>query len=258
MPLGRHDELAPRLASIYGTSTKLLDDPAEKLFLHHEEFGDRLLGVLAGYLLYSRLVEHGPHAISVIEKLTARSLGADGREMVAVTLERHCAVAPTSCYEPRASGADDAHGVGAPGALAGRRGHDRDEIAVARDARVARRLHRVPELRRRLRRVRAASGRTPHTRLEPAEHLGLRRRCRRSAPTGRNAATRRAVVPLCVGHTIAATPRSSAACTAACATAQRDPVVVDRGGRARGVVRARGHASAASATSPIVRTVSAG
>jgi hypothetical protein len=36
--------------------------------------------------LYSGLVDHAPHAVSVIEKLTSRSLGAEGREIVAVTL----------------------------------------------------------------------------------------------------------------------------------------------------------------------------
>ena len=86
VPLSQHDELAPRLGAIYTTLAKLLDDPNEKLYLHHEEFGDRLLGVIAGYLLYCKLVESGPHAISVIEKLTGRSLGAEGREIVAVTL----------------------------------------------------------------------------------------------------------------------------------------------------------------------------
>jgi hypothetical protein len=86
VPLGPHDELAPRLTVIFATLTKLLDDPDEKLYLHHEEFGDRLLGVLAGYLLYAGFVDHGPHAISMIEKLTSRSLDASGREIVAVTL----------------------------------------------------------------------------------------------------------------------------------------------------------------------------
>jgi hypothetical protein len=86
VPLGPHDELAPRLGAIYGTLTKLLEDPNEKLYMHYEEFGDRLIGVIGGYLLYSKLVDHGPHAISLVEKLTGRSLGAEGREIVAVTL----------------------------------------------------------------------------------------------------------------------------------------------------------------------------
>lgn len=87
VPLGPHDELAPRLDAIYSTLDKLLSDPHEKLYLHHEEFGDRLLGVIAGYLLYAGLVDKGPHAISVTEKLTSRSLGSAGREIVAVTID---------------------------------------------------------------------------------------------------------------------------------------------------------------------------
>jgi hypothetical protein len=87
VPLGPHDELAMRLLDIYKTVAAFLDDPAEKLFVHHEEFGDRLLGVLAGYLLYAGLVDSGPHAISIIEKITGRSLGAEGREIVSVTLD---------------------------------------------------------------------------------------------------------------------------------------------------------------------------
>ena len=86
-PLGPHDELVPRLEVVYATIGKLLDDPMEKLFVHHEEFGDRLLGVMGGYLLYSGLVDQGTHAISIVEKLTGRSLGAAGREIIATTLD---------------------------------------------------------------------------------------------------------------------------------------------------------------------------
>ena len=55
--------------------------------MHHEEFGERLMGVLAGFLLYTGKVTEGPHAIVVIEKITGRQLGAAGREIVAVTLD---------------------------------------------------------------------------------------------------------------------------------------------------------------------------
>ena len=87
VPLGPHDELAPRLTAIYSTLSKLLEDPDEKLYVHYEEFGDRLFGILAGYLLYAGFVERGPHAISIIEKITSRSLDAVGREIVAITID---------------------------------------------------------------------------------------------------------------------------------------------------------------------------
>jgi hypothetical protein len=86
VPLGRHDELPERLRDVYTTLAGWLDDPAERVLMHHEEFGDRLLGVVAGFLLYSGLVHEGPHAIVVLEKLTGRQLGSVGREIVALTV----------------------------------------------------------------------------------------------------------------------------------------------------------------------------
>ena len=46
-----------------------------------------MIGVIGGYLLYAGLVESGPHAISIMEKLTERSLGSAGREIIAVTID---------------------------------------------------------------------------------------------------------------------------------------------------------------------------
>jgi hypothetical protein len=89
VPLGRHDELADRLPLIYEAIARRLDVPTEKLLLHNEEFGDRLQGVIAGYLLYSGLVDEGPHAIGASERLAGRELGAQGREIVAITVEEN-------------------------------------------------------------------------------------------------------------------------------------------------------------------------
>ena len=89
VPLGRHDELGDRLGAIYESVARRLDIPTEKVLLHHEEFGDRLQGVIAGYLIYSGLVEEGPHAIVASEKLCNRELGATGREIVAITVNEH-------------------------------------------------------------------------------------------------------------------------------------------------------------------------
>ena len=88
-PLGRHDELAGRLDDVYATIAGWLDDPTERILVHHEEFGDRILGVMAGYLLYTGLVSEGTHAIVALERITGRQLGSVGREIVAVTLDEH-------------------------------------------------------------------------------------------------------------------------------------------------------------------------
>ena len=86
LPLGRHDEWSTNLPVIYVTLKQWLDDPAERVLIHHEEFGERLLGVLAGYLLYAGVVDDGSHVIVLMEKLTGRQLGAPGREVVAATI----------------------------------------------------------------------------------------------------------------------------------------------------------------------------
>ena len=87
VPLGRHDEMPERLAAVFETVAHFLDDPVERLYLHHEEFGETTLGVIGGYLIYAGLVDNGPHAISLVEKLTGRNLGAAAREIVSMTLD---------------------------------------------------------------------------------------------------------------------------------------------------------------------------
>jgi hypothetical protein len=55
----------------------------ERVLLHHEELGEKVLGVVAGYLLWSSRLPGGPQAIVVIERLAGRQLGPLGRQMVA-------------------------------------------------------------------------------------------------------------------------------------------------------------------------------
>ena len=56
----------------------------ERVVLHHDSIGDRVSGVVAGYLLWSGLVESGPEAITVAEQLLERELGPMAREIVAM------------------------------------------------------------------------------------------------------------------------------------------------------------------------------
>ena len=87
VPIGRHDEMPERLAEIYGKVATFLADPVERLYLHHEEFGEKTLGVIGGYLIYAGFVETGPRSISLVENLTGRNLGAEAREIVSATIE---------------------------------------------------------------------------------------------------------------------------------------------------------------------------
>jgi hypothetical protein len=57
----------------------------ERILIHQEELGDRLVGVVGGYLLYAGLLESGPKSITVVEQLTGRQMGPVGRELVALS-----------------------------------------------------------------------------------------------------------------------------------------------------------------------------
>lgn len=82
-PVVHGDRAAETLDATYHELHTLLD--AGKLVLvHHEELGDRLCGFIAGYLVWTGLVEAPPRAITVIEQITERQLGPTGRELVAV------------------------------------------------------------------------------------------------------------------------------------------------------------------------------
>jgi hypothetical protein len=85
--LGRPDEASERLPEVYATLAALLDEPGARVLVHHEDVGDRMLGVIAGYLLYSGAVDQGPHAILIVERLAGRELHSEGREIVAVTID---------------------------------------------------------------------------------------------------------------------------------------------------------------------------
>jgi hypothetical protein len=44
-------------------------------------------GLVAGFLLWSGMVDHGPHAISITEQLVHRQLGPLGRQLVTIAQE---------------------------------------------------------------------------------------------------------------------------------------------------------------------------
>jgi hypothetical protein len=90
IPFGPHDDPAVVLADLYARLKYWLAD-GERILLHQEELGDRLMGVVAGYLRWSGMVPSGPQAIAVVEKILARQMGPSGRELVAMapTLDGH-------------------------------------------------------------------------------------------------------------------------------------------------------------------------
>jgi len=82
-PFSGNDDAATFLHRTYPELRGMLDGDG-KLLIHGDELSDRLCGYLAGYLLWSGLVDTGPDTITIIERMTQRQLGPIGRELVAL------------------------------------------------------------------------------------------------------------------------------------------------------------------------------
>lgn len=82
-PFGPQEEPREVLPVLYSQVREWLAG-GERLLLHMEELGDRVCGLVAGYLLWAGLLESGPQAITVVEQLTHRQMGPVGRELVAL------------------------------------------------------------------------------------------------------------------------------------------------------------------------------
>jgi hypothetical protein len=82
-PLGVHDD-APRYLATFFPELRQLIAEGQKVLVHQDELGDRVSGVMAGFLLWSGMVESGPRSISITEQLVHRQLGPLGRQLVTV------------------------------------------------------------------------------------------------------------------------------------------------------------------------------
>ena len=77
----------------------------ERILIHQEELGDRIVGVVAGYLLWSERLPSGPQAITVLEHMTGHPMGPSGRELVAFASELSpTAVHPGAGDDPSVAG----------------------------------------------------------------------------------------------------------------------------------------------------------
>lgn len=77
-PFAQHDDNARFLAAFFPELRQMLGE-AQKVLLHQDELGDRVSGLVAGFLLWSGVVDTGPRVISVTERLVHRQLGPLGR-----------------------------------------------------------------------------------------------------------------------------------------------------------------------------------
>jgi hypothetical protein len=74
-------DLETALPQLYGELQALLGD-GRKLLLHMEEVGDRMAGLMSGYLRWTGMVPVTFDAIMVMERILERQMGPDGRNIV--------------------------------------------------------------------------------------------------------------------------------------------------------------------------------
>jgi hypothetical protein len=82
-PFGSHADPRVVLAELYPIMRDWMAE-GERLLVHQEELGDRVMGVVGGYLLTEGLIDTGPHAITVVEQILHKQMGPPGRDLVAL------------------------------------------------------------------------------------------------------------------------------------------------------------------------------
>lgn len=71
-------QIFPQLSALLANGSKLL--------LHSEEVGDRIAGLMAGYLQWSGMVPETSKSVIVIERILERQMGPIGRELAAAAV----------------------------------------------------------------------------------------------------------------------------------------------------------------------------
>ncbi|HZT64941.1 MAG TPA: hypothetical protein VFA11_04055 [Acidimicrobiales bacterium] len=81
MPVATSGDVTEELTDLFRSVDAWLA-AGERLLVHQEELGDRVMGVMAGYLLWTRRLEDPPQAVTVIERMLKRHMGPSGRELL--------------------------------------------------------------------------------------------------------------------------------------------------------------------------------
>lgn len=81
-PFPATEDLPRYMAEVYPELQQLLAK-GHKVLYHLDELGDRIIGLMAGYLVWAGLVPEPPRAIFLLEHITSRQIGPPGRDIVA-------------------------------------------------------------------------------------------------------------------------------------------------------------------------------
>ncbi|MGD0343480.1 MAG: hypothetical protein ABSB55_00725 [Acidimicrobiales bacterium] len=86
VPMGVHADIPTVLGELYPQLLGWLH-AGDRILVHQDELGDRVAGVFAGFLWWSGMIPEPPLAISAIEHLLRRQLGAAGRTIATLAQE---------------------------------------------------------------------------------------------------------------------------------------------------------------------------
>ena len=82
-----HGDDAQKFVATFFPELRTMLSEGLKTLVHQDELGDRVSGLMAGFLLWSGMVESGPQAISITEQLVHRQLGPMARGLVTIAAE---------------------------------------------------------------------------------------------------------------------------------------------------------------------------
>ena len=80
-PLSGADDIDPWLVSFYNELKVLLSGDT-KILVHAEEVGDRIIGIMGGYIRWSGLVDDPSQAIIITERIAGQQLDPFARELI--------------------------------------------------------------------------------------------------------------------------------------------------------------------------------
>ena len=85
-PFAQHEDAKRFLRGLYPELSSLVGQ-GSRLLIHQEELGDRVSGLVAGYLLWAGLVPTAPQTVAIVEQMVQRQMGPVGRSLVAVAAQ---------------------------------------------------------------------------------------------------------------------------------------------------------------------------
>ncbi len=77
------DDLDPEdVSKVFAVLDEALGHPGASVLVHRELIGDLLVGLMGGYLVHSGLISDPIIATSVIQEISGRPLGPEGRQLI--------------------------------------------------------------------------------------------------------------------------------------------------------------------------------